>query len=350
MKPDDARTALQASLRAKLNGKAKPPGSLGRLEDLAVQIGLATRSLTPDLGKARLLVFAGDHGLTAEGISAYPSQLTVEIVKLILQGKAGANICAAGSGTEVVVVDSGMLSPLPDHPGLVSRRVGAGNRNARRGPAMTLSEYQQAFDAGESIVKNLLSKGVGIFALGEIGVGNSSAAALLAHAATNIPLATLLGPGAGASDKGLEHKKKVLAETYARGIGTSVDCDPRHTFLEFAGFEMVMMSGAITAIAEAGKIAIIDGFIGTAVAAALLALKPLAKDHCVFSHLSGEPGHKALLASLNVTPLLDLGLRLGEGTGAVLAVPMVRSAELMLTSMADLPVPPAATEPSPAPA
>lgn len=349
MKPDDARTALQASLRAKLAAKAKPPGSLGRLEDLAVQIGVATKSLTPALGQARLVIFAGDHGLTAEGISAYPSELTSEIVKLVLQGKAGANICAAGSATEVVVVDSGMLISLPDQPGLIARRVAAGTRNARRGPAMTLTEYQQALDTGEKIVKNLIAKGVGIFALGEIGIGNSSAAALLAHAATNIPLASLIGPGAGAPDKGLEHKKKVLTETYARGIGTAVDCDPRHTFLEFAGFEMVMMAGAIMAITEAGRIAIIDGFIGSAVAAALFALKPQTKDHCVFSHFSAEPGHKALLTSLAVTPLLDLGLRLGEGTGAVLAVPMVRAAELMLTTMADLPAPAAAAQSNPAP-
>ncbi len=349
MKVDDARTALQASLRTKIAGKAKPPGSLGRLEDLAVQIGVATRSLTPALGQARLLIFAGDHGLTAEGISAYPSQLTVEIVKLVLQGKAGANICAAGSGTEVIVVDSGMLSPLADQPGLLSRRVAPGTRNARKGPAMTLAEYQQAFDTGEKIVKTLIGKGVGIFALGEIAIGNSSAAALLAHAATNIPLATLVGPGAGPADKGQEHKKKVLAETYARGFGTTVDCDPRHTFLEFAGFEMVMMAGAIAAITEAGKIAIIDGFVGSSVAAAVFALIPQTKDHCVFSQFSGEPGHKALLARLGVTPLLDLGLRLGEGTGAVLAVPMVRAAELMLTTMAELPNPPVVPEPAPAP-
>lgn len=337
MKPDDQRATLVTGLRAKLAAKAKPVSALGRLEDLAVQIAVAASSDAPNLGTAKLIVFAGDHGLTAEGISAYPSEVTVEVAKLVLAGKAGANICAAGSGTEVILVDCGMLTAPPDQPGLVSRRIGAGTRNARRGPAMTLAEYQSAFDAGEKLIQGLVAKGAGIFALGEIGIGNTSAAALIAHAATNIPLATLVGPGTGAPAKGLEHKRKVLTETYARWIGDSIDCDPRQAFVEFAGFEMVMMAGAIVAIAKAGKIAIIDGFIATSVAAALFAIVPQAKDACVFAHLSGEPGHKALLAKLGVTPLFDLGLRLGEGTGAVLAVPMVRAAEQMLTVMANLP-------------
>jgi len=337
MKPDDQRQALQSSLRTKIAGKAKPVGSLGRLEDLAVQIGLATRSLTPNLGKAQLLIFAGDHGLTAEGVSAYPSELSVEIAKLVLTGQAGANICAAGSQTEVLLVDAGLLTAPPDGPAVLSRRVAPGTRNARRSAAMTLAEYQQAFDAGEKIVHHLVAKGVGIFALGEIGIGNSSAAALLAHAATDVPLATLVGPGAGIPAKGLEFKKKLLAESYARSVGDSIDCDPRNAFIEFAGFEMVMMAGAIAAITQTQKIAVIDGFIGTAVAAGLFALVPQAKEHCVFAHLSSEPGHKALLAAIGVTPLFDLGLRLGEGTGAVLAIPFVRAAELMLTKLADLP-------------
>ena len=337
MKPDDQRATLVTGLRAKLAAKAKPVSALGRLEDLAVQIAVAASSDAPNLGTAKLIVFAGDHGLTAEGISAYPSEVTVEVAKLVLAGKAGANICAAGSATEVILVDCGMLTAPPDQPGLVSRRIGAGTRNARRGPAMTLAEYQSAFDAGEKLIQGLVAKGAGIFALGEIGIGNTSAAALIAHAATNIPLATLVGPGTGAPAKGLEHKRKVLTETYARWIGDSIDCDPRQAFVEFAGFEMVMMAGAIVAIAKAGKIAIIDGFIATSVAAALFAIVPQAKDACVFAHLSGEPGHKALLAKLGVTPLFDLGLRLGEGTGAVLAVPMVRAAEQMLTVMANLP-------------
>ena len=188
MKPEDPRVALTAQLKAKIAGKAKPHGALGRLEDLAVQIGLATGSLSPDLGSARLLIFTGDHGITAEGISAYPSAVTREIVKLVLAGKAGANICSAAIGIETVVVDSALLQGLPDQPGLISSRIRAGTRNARREAAMTTAEYQSAFDAGRFIVRDLIKQGAGLFALGEIGIGNSTSAALLAHAATDIPL------------------------------------------------------------------------------------------------------------------------------------------------------------------
>jgi nicotinate-nucleotide--dimethylbenzimidazole phosphoribosyltransferase len=333
----DNKNPLEAQLRARIAGKAKPPGSLGRLEDLAVQIGLATDSERPDLGAARLLVFVGDHGLTAEKIAAYPSEVTGEITKLVLAGTAGVNLCAAPTGTPILVVDAGLLMPLPEQPGLISHRIGPGTRNARREPAMTRDAYQQAFDAGEAVVDDLVLAGVRLFALGEIGIGNSSAAALLAHSASDIALAQLVGAGAGVPAKGLDHKVNVLTETYARAFAGEIDCDPRRAFVEFAGFEMVMMSGAISAIARARGIAIIDGFIGTAVAAGLFAIEPRARPHCVFSHMSGEQGHKALLAKLGVVPLFDLGMRLGEGTGAALAIPMVRAAELMLTRMADLP-------------
>jgi nicotinate-nucleotide--dimethylbenzimidazole phosphoribosyltransferase len=337
MKIEDKPGSLAAQLRSKIAGKAKPLGALGRLEDLAVQIGVATGSLEPDLGAARLLIFAGDHGITAEQISAYPPEVTREIVKLVLAGQAGANICTAAIGAQIVVVDAGMLTPLDDQAGLIARRIGPGTRNARREAAMTLGEYQEAFDAGQEVVRDLVAQGVGLFALGEIGIGNSGPAALLAHEATDIPLATLVGPGTGAPAKGLDHKRQVLTETYARAFAGQIDCEPRRAFAEFAGFEMVMMSGAISAIAEAGKIAIIDGFIATSVAAALFAIEPEARPACVFAHLSGEPGHKALLAGIGAHPLFDLGMRLGEGTGAALAIPMVRAAEKMLTAMADLP-------------
>lgn len=337
MKPPEKMSMLEQELRAKIAGKAKPTGSLGRLEDLAVQIGLVTGSLTPDLGGARLLIFAGDHGITTEGVSAYPSDVTREIVKLVLAGTAGANIATSAIGAEIVVVDAGMLRPLDDQPGLIQRRIGPGTRNARREAAMSLTDYQAAFDAGQEVVGDLLKKGIGIFALGEIGIGNSSAATLLAHEATDIPIAQLLGPGTGAPNKGLDHKRQVLTDTYARAFGGQIDCEPRRAFAEFAGFEMVMMAGAIEAIARAGKIAIIDGFIATSVAAALFAITPKARAACVFAHLSAEPGHKAILANLGAVPLFDMGLRLGEGTGAALAIPFVRAAEKMLSEMADLP-------------
>jgi nicotinate-nucleotide--dimethylbenzimidazole phosphoribosyltransferase len=339
MKPEDARTTkidLGALLARKIAGKAKPIGSLGRLEELAVDIGLATGSETPDLGAARLIIFAGDHGLTAEPVSAYPSSLTREIARLILSGQAGANACLAAIGAELVVVDAGLSAPLDEQPGLINRNVRAGTRNARREPAMTLTEYQTAFDAGQKVIADEIKKGAGLFALGEVGIGNSSAAALLAHAVTDLPMAGLVGQGAGLAPKALEVKRQVLHDTYARAFAGQIECDPRRAFIEFAGYEMVMMAGAIAAIADARKVAIIDGFIATSVAAGLFAFAPKAKANCVFAHLSGEPGHKLLLKHLDVEPLLDLGMRLGEGTGAALAIPLVRAAEKLLSTVADL--------------
>jgi nicotinate-nucleotide--dimethylbenzimidazole phosphoribosyltransferase len=337
MTVSDKPSVLEGQLRARIAGKAKPVGSLGRLEDLAVQIGLLAGSLTPDLGLPRLVVFVGDHGLTCEGIAAFPSDVTRQIAKLVLTKSAGASVTAAAVGTDVVVVDAGLLVPLDDQPGLISKRIGAGTKNSRREAAMSLADYQRAFDGGQEVVAQLIAEGVGIFALGEIGIGNSSSATLLAHAATDIPIANLIGPGAGLPPKGLDHKRAILIETYGRAFKDQLDCEPRRAFVELAGFEMVMMAGAISAISKAKKIAIIDGFIATSVAAALFAIDPKARDACVFAHVSAEPGHKALLAWLKVTPLFDLGLRLGEGTGAVLAVPFVRAAVGLLTQLADLP-------------
>lgn len=341
MKPDDQKNGLRAELQAELSrriaGKAKPLGSLGRLEELAMAIGLATGSASPDLGHAKLVVFAGDHGITAEGVTAYPSSVTREIIRLLLQGRAGANACLAGIRADLIVVDAGLATPLDNQPGVIDRNIRAGTRNARREPAMTVQEYQSAFDAGQQVIKAEIARGAGLFALGEVGIGNSSAAALVAHGTTDIPLSALVGPGSGLTAKGLELKRQVLSETYARAFGGGdLDCDPRRAFIEFAGYEMVMMAGAIAAIADAKKIAIIDGFIATAVACGLFAIAPKAKQHCVFAHCSGEPGHKALLKHLDVTPLLDLHMRLGEGSAAALAIPIVRAAEKLLTTLADL--------------
>lgn len=334
-----ARRALRAALEARVNGKAKPIGALGRLEQLAVQVGLVTGSLSPDLGKAAVVVFAGDHGLTAEGVTAYPSVVTREIAKLIVAGTAGINICARGAGADVIVVDAGLLEPLDPHPLLIARRIAAGTANARHSPAMSIAERDAALSAGRTIVADVAQSGARLLAFGEVGIGNTSAAALLGHALTGIPLNTLVGNGAGVPARGLDHKRQVLAETYARASITATDPAARAMIAlqEFAGFEMVMMAGAFAAAAEKGCIAVVDGFIATAVASAAIALDPAVREHCVFAHCSAEAGHRALLLALDAEPLLDLGLRLGEGTGAALAIPIVRAAESMLRDMADLP-------------
>jgi nicotinate-nucleotide--dimethylbenzimidazole phosphoribosyltransferase len=333
------RNALRDKLRARLRGKAKPIGSLGRLENLAEQIGMIRGSLDPKLGAAKILVFAGDHGLTEEGVTAYPSDVTREIAKLIVGGAAGINVLARAAGVGVKLVDAGMLQPLPPHELLLDRRIGNGTRNSRREPAMSVEECRAALDAGSAIDALLGQQHVDIVGYGEIGIGNTSAAALVAHVLTGIDLATLVGPGAGAPPLGLDHKRLVLSEVLARASINEADPVARtfEALRQFGGFEIAMMAGAMTAAAAAGRIIVVDGFISTAAAIAASGLKPETFDNCVFAHCSAEPGHTALLAFLGAKPLLELEMRLGEGTGAALAIPLVRAAELMLRDMADLP-------------
>ena len=333
------RNALRDKLRARLRGKAKPIGSLGRLENLAEQIGMIRGSLDPKLGAAKILVFAGDHGLTEEGVTAYPSAVTREIAKLIVAGSAGINVLARAAGVGVELVDAGMLEPLPPHELLLDRRIGNGTRNSRREPAMSVEECRAALDAGGAIDALLGQQQVDIVGYGEIGIGNTSAAALVAHVLTGIDLATLVGPGAGAPPLGLDHKRLVLSDVLARASIDEADPAARtfEALRQFGGFEIAMMAGAMTAAAAAGRIIVVDGFISTAAAIAASGLKPETFDNCVFAHCSAEPGHKALLAFLGAKPLLELEMRLGEGTGAALAIPLIRAAELMLRDMADLP-------------
>jgi len=332
-----ARTALEAKLHARIRGKAKPIGSLGRIEELALQVGLVSGTTSPDLGRAQILVFAGDHGLTAEGVTAYPSAVTREIAKMVLAGTAGINVMARASDINVVLVDAGMLEPLPAHDHLKDCRIAAGTKNSNVEPAMTPDECTQALDAGRAIDAEL--SGVGIVGYGEIGIGNTSAAALVAHVVTGVDLAVLVGPGAGAPALGIEHKRKTLQSVLTRA--NIRDGDPRQRAREalrqFGGFEIAMMAGAMTAAAAARRIIVVDGFISTAAAIAAIALHPETRTCCVFAHCSAEPGHKALLEHLGAKPLLSLDMRLGEGTGAALAIPLVRAAELMLRDMADLP-------------
>ena len=333
------RNALRDKLRARLRGKAKPIGSLGRLENLAEQIGMIRGSLDPKLGAAKILVFAGDHGLTEEGVTAYPSAVTREIAKLIVAGSAGINVLARAAGVGVELVDAGMLQPLPPHELLLDRRIGNGTRNSRREPAMSVEECRAALDAGSAIDALLGQQHVDIVGYGEIGIGNTSAAALVAHVLTGIDLATLVGPGAGAPPLGLDHKRLVLSDVLARASIDEADPAARtfEALRQFGGFEIAMMAGAMTAAAAAGRIIVVDGFISTAAAIAASGLKPETFDNCVFAHCSAEPGHTALLAFLGAKPLLELEMRLGEGTGAALAIPLIRAAELMLRDMADLP-------------
>lgn len=320
--------AFAARVQGALDGKTKPPGALGRIEALAAQIATVQQSLSPRMEGCTLLLFAADHGVAAEGVSAYPQAVTREMLRNFIAGGAAANVFAATAGVTLQVVDAGVAGPPLTAPGLVSRRIGPGTANLRHRPAMTPAQAAAALAAGADLARAAAGEAL---ACGEMGIANTSAAALLAHRLTGLPLEVLTGRGTGLDDAGLAHKRAVLAAASARVPGALA---PDATLAEFGGFEIAMMAGAIEAAAGQGRIVLVDGFIATAAAALALARAPEIRPALVFAHRSAEAGHGALLDRLGAVPLLDLGLRLGEGTGALLAWPLLRAAAAMLRDMA----------------
>lgn len=319
-------------LRAQIDGKAKPPGALGRIEDLAVQLGQIAEGQPPAFDRALLLVFAGDHGLTAEGVSAYPSSVTQAMVATFLAGKASANAFARAVGAELRVVDAGVDAELPSHPNLLAKKVRRGTRNAAVEPALTADEVTQALETGARIARDAAIEGFEVLALGEMGIGNTASAALLMHRLAPAPLAECVGRGTGHDDHGLARKLAVLERAAARSDAT----EPAAVLAEFGGLEIAMMAGAVIGAASARVPVLVDGFIASAAALAAIRLVPSVQDYCVFCHRSAEQGHARMLAALDVEPLLDLGLRLGEGTGALLALPIIRAASRLLSDVASL--------------
>jgi nicotinate-nucleotide--dimethylbenzimidazole phosphoribosyltransferase len=324
--------ALAAAMRARIDGKAKPPGSLGRIEDLGVQLGMIAYPADAPSGKAVLLVFAGDHGLTEEGVSQYPSAVTVAMVKTYLAGRASANAFAAASHVEIRVVDAGVAAELPVHPNLIDAKIRMGTGNAAREPAMSIQQACEALAKGCALAIAEINAGADIVALGEMGIGNTASSALLVHRLAPAPLDDCIGLGAGQDDPGMARKRAAIAKAAARSNASS----PLDVLSEFGGLEIAMMAGAVLGAASRRRPVLIDGFISSAAALLAIRLCPAARDYCVFAHRSAEKGHDIVLAAFGAKPLLDLGLRLGEGTGALLAVPLVRAAARLLTDVADL--------------
>ena len=319
-------------LRALIDGKAKPLGALGRVEDLAVQLALIADGAPPAFDKALLLVFAGDHGLTAEGVSSYPSAVTQAMVATFLAGKASANAFSRAVGAELRVVDAGVDADLSAHPSLFAEKVRRGTRNAAVEPALTADEVARALETGARLARDAAAEGFEILALGEMGIGNTASAALIMHRLAPATLAECVGRGAGHDDEGLARKLAALERAATR----SDAIEPLDVLAEFGGLEIAMMAGAVLGAASARFPVLVDGFIASAAALAAIRLEPAAKAYCVFCHRSAEQGHQRMLRALEVEPLLDLGLRLGEGTGALLALPIVRAASRLLSDVASL--------------
>ncbi|MBK0397831.1 nicotinate-nucleotide--dimethylbenzimidazole phosphoribosyltransferase [Limibaculum sp. M0105] len=322
---------LAARIAARIDAKTKPPGSLGRIEDLAIALGLAQRRDDPEADPAELMIFAADHGIVAEGVSAWPAEVTAQMVLNFLGGGAAANVFARAAGVGVQVIDAGVASDLPVAPGLVRAGIRRGTRNAAAEDALSPAEVEAALEFGAALARDAAARGVRVIALGEMGIGNTSTAALLAHAVEGLPLAPLAGPGAGLDAPGVTRKIAILERAAARRPGRLAPLD---ALAAFGGFEIAAMAGALIGAASAGVAVLVDGYISTAAAMVALAARPEARASCLFAHRSHEPGHRLMLAHLGVDPLLDLDMRLGEGTGALLAVPIVRAAARMLAEMA----------------
>jgi nicotinate-nucleotide--dimethylbenzimidazole phosphoribosyltransferase len=321
----------EGALRALIDGKAKPFGALGRIEDLAVRLALIAGETNPRLDRALLLVFAGDHGLNESGVSAYPSEVTTAMVATLLAGRASANAFARVVGAQVRVVDAGVAADLAPHPSLIEAKVRRGTRNAAAGPALTADEVDLALSRGGAIARETLQD-FEILAVGEMGIGNSASAALVLHRLAPAPLDDCIGLGAGHDAEGLARKQAVLRQAAARSDASA----PRDVLAQFGGLEIVMMAGAILGAAGAGKPVLIDGFIASVAALAAIRLDPACADYCIFAHRSAEKGHAIAVDAVGAEPLLDLSMRLGEGTGALLALPVARAAAALLSDVASL--------------
>ena len=325
-----ADASLQARLQHKIDHKTKPLGALGMLEDLALQLGLIQRSESPALHRPQMVVFAGDHGIAAEGVSAYPQAVTVQMVGNMLAGGAAINVFARQHGFALQVVDAGVAAELPAHPQLQPRKIALGTKNLCHEAAMSRLEAQAALSAGMDVMQALPGN---VVAFGEMGIANTSPAALLLARLTGASLEDATGRGTGLDDAQLRHKLDVLTRALARHPATE-PLDALGELAALGGFEIAMMAGAMLQAASERRVVLVDGFIAGAAALVAQSLVPPVRDYLVFCHRSAETGHRLLLAHLQAEPLLELDLRLGEGTGALLAWPLVQSAANFLNEMA----------------
>jgi len=323
-----ADAALAGRLAAAINAKTKPPGSLGMLEDLALQLGLILRTLHPRIEKPALLVFAADHGIVAENVSPYPQSVTAQMVANFLAGGAAINVFARQNGLALQVVDAGVNHDFGDLSGLTQRKVAPGTCNFARAPAMSAAQCEAALAHGYALADGLQGNLLGF---GEMGIGNTTAAAALMHKLTGLPLADCVGAGTGLDADGVRRKQAVIEAAMALHRDVAAPLDVLATF---GGLEIAMMVGAMLGAAERRMVLVIDGFIVSSALLVAARLQPAVLDYCVFAHCSGEHGHRQLLQQLGGRPLLQLGMRLGEGTGAALALPLVQAAAGFLCDMA----------------
>jgi nicotinate-nucleotide--dimethylbenzimidazole phosphoribosyltransferase len=325
---DIGQPALAARLQHLLDNKTKPVGSLGQIERLAQRIGLTLGTEAPVLQDPQLVVFAGDHGLASRGVSAYPSDVTWQMVENFLAGGAAVSVLARQNGIGLTVVDCGVRHDFAPRPGLVIHKVAPGTADALEGPAMSDAQCRAALTSGASLVQELPGNAL---LLGEMGIGNTSAASLLMSRLTGLDIVDCTGAGTGLDAEAVQRKIGILRQVLARHVDAT---EPLAALAAFGGFEIATMVGAVLQAAAERRVIVVDGFIASSAVLVASALQPAVLQRCVFAHRSGERGHALMLAHLKAEPLLDLGLRLGEGSGAALAWPLLMSACAILREMA----------------
>lgn len=323
--------AAQQAARERQNQLTKPPGALGRLEWLAERLaGLQGRE-RPELERIMIVVFAADHGVAAESVSAFPQDVTVEMIRNFSRGGAAISVMADLLGAQLEVVDVGAARDPGPLAGVIQNRVAAGTANFTEGPAMGPAECAAAIDAGAKAVERAQASGIQLFIGGEMGIANTTSAAALACALLQVPPRRMTGPGTGLNAAGIEHKAEVIERALARHAYLKTPLD---RLAALGGFEIAALTGAYVRCAQRGIPVLVDGFIASLAALVAVHLNDSVKPWLIFSHTSAEPGHQYILHALDVEPLLDLGMRLGEGSGAAVAVPLLRSALALHAGMA----------------
>lgn len=326
-KPDEN---LRPAIVDKINNLTKPKGSLGRLEEIAMQIALIQQTLTPALHKPQNIIFAADHGIVDEGVSLSPKEVTWQQLSNFLHGGAGVNFLCRQHGFELKIVDAGVDYDLPYEKGIIDMKVRRGTRNYLYEAAMTQEEMDLCIERGAEMVRRCHEEGSNVLSFGEMGIGNTSSSSLWMTCFTGIPLKQCVGAGSGLNQQGIRHKYEVLKRSreHYNGDGSAIDI-----IRYFGGLEMVMAVGAMLQATELKMLILVDGFIMTNCMLAAMQLYPAVKDYAIFGHCGDESGHKLILEYMQVKPLINLGLRLGEGTGAICAYPLVDSAVRMINEM-----------------
>lgn len=331
VKPCDQK--ILAALQDKINTKTKPVGALGLLESIALQAGLIQNTLNPVLEKPHIVVFAADHGIAAEGVSAYPQEVTAQMVHNFLTGGAAINVFCRQHNLQLSIVDAGVKGDLPGHRQLINKKIGDGTVSFLSDKAMTAEACRRALMSGMDVVDTISVSGCNVVGFGEMGIGNTSSASLLASLYCGLPLEKCVGKGTGLDDQRRQEKLKILQRAL-EFHQLAADTHPLEVLATFGGFEIAMMAGAMLKAAEKGMIILVDGFIASAAFLAAHALKPAILDYSFFCHLSEEQGHIKILEHLQVKPILQLNMRLGEGTGVAVAYPIIQSAVNFLNEMA----------------